>query len=294
MNFHILTLFPEMVENGLKTSIIGRAVAGGLLSIEAVNIRDFAFNKHQSVDDYPYGGGAGMLMQAEPVYLAYKDIEERIQKRIQNAKMQNAETEEQDAEVKVQNAGIQDAETVSPDKKLRVVYLSPQGKTFDQKMAEELAEEEDLVLLCGHYEGIDERVLEEIVTDYVSIGDYVLTGGELPAMVMVDTISRLVPGVLHNDVSAEFESFQDNLLEYPQYSRPEEWHGNKVPPVLLSGHHANIEKWRREQSILRTYERRPDLLEKSSLTWKEKKWLEETVKEKTVHEEPEDVTECTN
>lgn len=294
MNFHILTLFPEMVENGLKTSIIGRAVAGGLLSIEAVNIRDFAFNKHQSVDDYPYGGGAGMLMQAEPVYLAYKDIEERIQKRIQNAKMQNAETEEQDAEVKVQNAGIQDAETVSPDKKLRVVYLSPQGKTFDQKMAEELAKEEDLVLLCGHYEGIDERVLEEIVTDYVSIGDYVLTGGELPAMVMVDTISRLVPGVLHNDVSAEFESFQDNLLEYPQYSRPEEWHGKKVPPVLLSGHHANIEKWRREQSILRTYERRPDLLEKSSLTWKEKKWLEETVKEKTVHEEPEDVTECTN
>lgn len=294
MNFHILTLFPEMVENGLKTSIIGRAVAEGLLSIEAVNIRDFAFNKHQSVDDYPYGGGAGMLMQAEPVYLAYKDIEERIQKRIQNAKMQNAETEEQDAEVKVQNAGIQDAETVSPDKKLRVVYLSPQGKTFDQKMAEELAEEEDLVLLCGHYEGIDERVLEEIVTDYVSIGDYVLTGGELPAMVMVDTISRLVPGVLHNDVSAEFESFQDNLLEYPQYSRPEEWHGKKVPPVLLSGHHANIEKWRREQSILRTYERRPDLLEKSSLTWKEKKWLEETVKEKTVHEEPEDVTECTN
>ena len=294
MNFHILTLFPEMVENGLKTSIIGRAVAGGLLSIEAVNIRDFAFNKHQSVDDYPYGGGAGMLMQAEPVYLAYKDIEERIQKRIQNAKMQNAETEEQDAEVKVQNAGILDAETVSPDKKLRVVYLSPQGKTFDQKMAEELAEEEDLVLLCGHYEGIDERVLEEIVTDYVSIGDYVLTGGELPAMVMVDTISRLVPGVLHNDVSAEFESFQDNLLEYPQYSRPEEWHGKKVPPVLLSGHHANIEKWRREQSILRTYERRPDLLEKSSLTWKEKKWLEETVKEKTVHEEPEDVTECTN
>lgn len=294
MNFHILTLFPEMVENGLKTSIIGRAVAGGLLSIEAVNIRDFAFNKHQSVDEYPYGGGAGMLMQAEPVYLAYKDIEERIQKRIQNAKMQNAETEEQDAEVKVQNAGIQDAETVSPDKKLRVVYLSPQGKTFDQKMAEELAEEEDLVLLCGHYEGIDERVLEEIVTDYVSIGDYVLTGGELPAMVMVDTISRLVPGVLHNDVSAEFESFQDNLLEYPQYSRPEEWHGKKVPPVLLSGHHANIEKWRREQSILRTYERRPDLLEKSSLTWKEKKWLEETVKEKTVHEEPEDVTECTN
>lgn len=274
MNFHILTLFPEMVENGLKTSIIGRAVDAGLLSIEAVNIRDFAFNKHQSVDDYPYGGGAGMLMQAEPVYLAYKDIEERITKRIQDGEVQSAEAE--------------NAENVSSDKKLRVVYLSPQGKTFDQKMAEELAAEEDLVLLCGHYEGIDERVLEEIVTDYVSIGDYVLTGGELPAMVMVDTISRLVPGVLHNDVSAEFESFQDNLLEYPQYSRPEEWHGKKVPPVLLSGHHANIEKWRREQSILRTYERRPDLLEKSTLTWKEKKWLEETVKEKTVQEESEE------
>ncbi|WP_278885003.1 tRNA (guanosine(37)-N1)-methyltransferase TrmD [[Ruminococcus] torques] len=294
MNFHILTLFPEMVENGLKTSIIGRAVAGGLLSIEAVNIRDFAFNKHQSVDDYPYGGGAGMLMQAEPVYLAYKDIEERITKRIQdgeveNTEAENAEVENAEAENgEVQNAEIQDAETVSSDKKLRVVYLSPQGKTFDQKMAEELAAEEDLVLLCGHYEGIDERVLEEIVTDYVSIGDYVLTGGELPAMVMVDTISRLVPGVLHNDVSAEFESFQDNLLEYPQYSRPEEWHGKKVPPVLLSGHHANIEKWRREQSILRTYERRPDLLEKSTLTWKEKKWLEETVKEKTVQEESEE------
>ena len=226
MNFHILTLFPEMVMDGLNTSIIGRAVSNGLLSIEAVNIRDYAFNKHQSVDDYPYGGGAGMLMQAEPVYQAYQSIAGRL------------------------------------EKQPRVVYLSPQGKTFTQKMAEELAQESELVLLCGHYEGIDERVLEEIVTDYVSIGDYVLTGGELPAIVMVDAISRLVPGVLHNDVSAEFESFQDNLLEYPQYSRPEEWHGKKVPEVLLSGHHANIEKWRREQAVLRTRERRPDLLEK--------------------------------
>ncbi|WP_072523656.1 tRNA (guanosine(37)-N1)-methyltransferase TrmD [Clostridium sp. Marseille-P3244] len=243
MNFHILTLFPEMVMNGLNTSIIGRAVSAGILSIEAVNIRDYAFNKHQSVDDYPYGGGAGMLMQAEPVYLAYKAVEEKITKK----------------------------ESGRP----RVVYLSPQGDVFHQKMAEELAMEEDLILLCGHYEGIDERVLEEIVTDYVSVGDYVLTGGELPAMVMVDAISRLVPGVLHNDVSAEFESFQDNLLEYPQYSRPEEWHGRKVPEVLLSGHHANIEKWRREQSILRTFKRRPDLLEKCSLTDMERKWLEE-------------------
>lgn len=243
MNFHILTLFPDMVMQGLGTSIIGRAVNNGLLSIEAVNIRDYAFNKHQSVDDYPYGGGAGMLMQAEPVYQAYEAIAKKVKK------------------------------------KPRVVYLSPQGATFSQTMAEELAKEEELVLLCGHYEGIDERVLEEIVTDYVSIGDYVLTGGELPAMVMVDAISRLIPGVLHNDVSAEFESFQDDLLEYPQYSRPEEWHGKKVPPILLSGHHANIEKWRREQSIIRTKERRPDLLEKCMksgvLDKKEMKFLQE-------------------
>ena len=247
MNFHILTLFPDMVMDGLNTSIIGRAVNAGLLSIEAVNIRDYAFNKHQSVDDYPYGGGAGMLMQAEPVYLAYEAVAEKIRQ----------------------------TGSVPAEKKLCVVYLSPQGAVFDQNMAEEMAREEDLILLCGHYEGIDERVLEEIVTDYVSIGDYVLTGGELPAMVMVDAVSRLVPGVLHNDVSAEFESFQDNFLEYPQYSRPEEWHGKKVPPVLLSGHHANIEKWRREQSIIRTYERRPDLFEKCRLTKKEEKWFKE-------------------
>ena len=234
MQFYIMTLFPEMVMGGLKTSIIGRAIKNELLSIEAINIRDYAFNKHNSVDDYPYGGGAGMLMQAEPVYQCYKALEEKIGKR------------------------------------LRVVYLSPQGQTFNQKMAEEFATEEELVFLCGHYEGIDERVLEEIVTDYVSIGDYVLTGGELPAMIMVDAISRLVPGVLHNNVSAEFESFQDNLLEYPQYSRPETWHDKKVPEVLMSGHHANIEKWRREQSVIRTAKNRPDLLEKAELTEKER------------------------
>ncbi len=243
MNFYIMTLFPDMVKDGLNTSIIGRAMEKGLLSIDAVNIRDYAFNKHHSVDDYPYGGGAGMLMQAEPVYQTYKAIEEKTGK-----------------------------------KSLRVVYLSPQGKTFNQKMAEEFAKEEDLVFLCGHYEGIDERVLEEIVTDYVSIGDYVLTGGELPAMIMVDTISRLIPGVLHNDVSAEFESFQDNLLEYPQYSRPEVWHEKQVPPVLMSGHHANIEKWRREQSVIRTALNRPDLLEKAELTEKERKIAENAQK----------------
>ena len=248
MNIHIMTLFPEMVMGGLNTSITGRAISKGILSIEAVNIRDYAFNKHNSVDDYPYGGGAGMLMQAEPVYQCYQAIVDKIQ-------MQSGENDESFAE----------------KKKPRVLYMSPQGRTFTQGMAEELAQEEELIFLCGHYEGIDERVLEEIVTDYVSIGDYVLTGGELPAMVMVDAVSRMVPGVLHNDVSAEFESFQDNLLEYPQYSRPETWHEKQVPPVLLSGHHANIEKWRREQSVIRTAKNRPDLLEQADLTEQEKK-----------------------
>ena len=233
MNFHVLTLFPEMIEQGMHTSIIGRAIAGGYLSIDAINIRDYAFNKHQKVDDYPYGGGAGMLMQAEPVYLAYESVQKKLGYRP------------------------------------RVVYLTPQGEVFHQTMAKELAKEKDLVFLCGHYEGIDERGLDEIVTDYVSIGDYVLTGGELPAMVMMDSISRMVPGVLSNQESGETESFAENLLEYPQYSRPEEWHGQKVPPVLLSGHHANIEAWRREQSILRTAKRRPDLLKKADLTNKE-------------------------
>lgn len=250
MNFHVLTLFPEMIEQGMNTSIIGRAIAGGYLSVDAINIRDYAFNKHQKVDDYPYGGGAGMLMQAEPVYRAYQSIEEKIGYRP------------------------------------RVVYLTPQGSVFNQTMARDFAREKDLVFLCGHYEGIDERVLEEVVTDFVSIGDYVLTGGELPAMVMMDAVSRMVPGVLSNQESGETESFAGNLLEYPQYSRPEEWHGKKVPPVLLSGHHANIEAWRREQSILRTAKNRPDLLKKADLTNKEwnqirqwkKQWKEEKEK----------------
>lgn len=283
MNFHILTLFPEMIEQGLNTSITGRAISNGLLSIEAVNIRDYAFNKHQSVDDYPYGGGAGMLMQAEPVYLAY----EAVRKKIAERKPAEAETETEEpaeAEQLEEKPVTGSEEEPVKEKKLRVVYLSPQGDVFSQGMAEELAKEEDLVLLCGHYEGIDERVLEEIVTDYVSIGDYVLTGGELPAMIMVDAISRLVPGVLHNDVSAEFESFQDNLLEYPQYSRPETWHDKKVPEVLMSGHHANIEKWRREQSVIRTAKNRPDLLEKAELTDKERILAAQIQKEMTKSE----------
>lgn len=237
MKFHVLTLFPEMIEECMRYSITGRAIERGIFSLEAVNIRDFAENKHHKVDDYPYGGGAGMLMQAEPVYLACQHLQEQ--------------------------AGHP----------LRTIYLTPQGNTFTQEMAREFAKEEDLVFLCGHYEGIDERVLEECVTDYVSIGDYVLTGGELPALVMMDTISRLVEGVLNNEDSAQTESFEGALLEYPQYSRPEIWRGKAVPEVLLSGHHANIEKWRREQSVRRTAKWRPDLLEKANLTEKEKEML---------------------
>lgn len=244
MKYHVLTLFPEMIEQGLSSSIIGRATEKGLLQVEAINIRDYSTNKHHKVDDYPYGGGAGMVMQAGPVYDAYEDL--------------------------VQKLG----------KKTRVIYLTPQGKVFNQKMAEEFAKEEDLVFLCGHYEGIDERVLERIVTDYVSIGDYVLTGGELPSMVMIDCISRLVPGVLNNDVSADIESFHDNLLEYPQYTRPDTFLGMKVPDVLLSGNHGKIEQWRREQSIKRTLERRPDLLEDANLSKKELEYLKRLQQEK--------------
>lgn len=229
MNFHIMTLFPDMVKNGLSESITGRAMEKGIININTVNIRDFAGNKYGHVDDYTYGGGAGMLMQAEPVYKAYQSIE----------------------------CSIVD----ETEKKPRVLYMTPQGIPFNQKMAEELSDEDDIVLLCGHYEGIDERVLELIVTDNVSIGDFVLTGGELPAMMIVDAVSRLVPGVLGCDESALYESFYDGLLEYPQYTRPETFMDMKVPEVLLSGHHKNIADWRYEKSLERTKERRPDLFE---------------------------------
>ena len=228
VDFHILTLFPDMVMQGLHTSILGRAVDRGDIAREAVNIRDFTTDKHGKVDDYTYGGGAGMLMQAQPVFDACQSVIDRI----------------------------------GQDRRRRVIYVTPQGKPFHQAMAKELSMEEELIFLCGHYEGIDERVLEEIVTDEVSLGDYVLTGGELAAMVMVDAIARLVPGVLHNEESAETESFGDGLLEYPQYSRPEIWHGKRVPEILLSGDHAKVDAWRLEQALLRTKERRPDLYEK--------------------------------
>ena len=238
MNFHVLTLFPEMIQNGLNTSITGRAIEKGTLSLNTVNIRDFSHNKHGHVDDYPYGGGAGMVMQPGPVYEAYQSVAEKL------------------------------------DKKPRVIYLTPQGKVFNQSMAEEFAKEDNLIFLCGHYEGIDERVLNKIVSDNVSIGDYVLTGGELAAMVMIDAISRKVPGVLNNDLSSEIETFYDNLLEYPQYTRPEEWEGERVPDVLLSGHHGKIEEWRRQKSLERTYDFRPDLLEEANLSEKDKEYID--------------------
>ncbi len=238
MHFYILTLFPEMVEQGLSASIIGRAVKKEILTVEAVNIRDFTTDRHKKVDDYPYGGGAGMVMQAQPIYDAWCDVKKRC------------------------------------DSPVRTIYLTPQAPVFHQAMAKELSSEENLILLCGHYEGVDERVLEEIVTDYVSIGDYVLTGGELAAMVVCDAVSRMVPGVLTNEESGMTESLEGGLLEYPQYSRPEEWKGRKVPEILLSGDHAKVDAWRREQSILRTVQRRPDLLDRAVLTEEERKqWV---------------------
>lgn len=241
INFHVLTLFPDMILNGLNSSIIGRAIENKVIDLKATDIRDFSTNKHMKVDDYPYGGGAGMVMQAEPVYKAYEYV-------------------------KSQMTGS-----------VRVLYMTPQGKRFDHNMSRELAACDNLIFLCGHYEGIDERVLDMIVTDYVSIGDYVLTGGELPAMVMIDSISRNVPGVLNNDVSAEFETFHDNLLEYPQYTRPVDFMGKKVPDVLLSGNHGKVDEWRRQQSIIRTYNSRPDLLENAVLTKKEQEFLQKYV-----------------
>lgn len=224
IRFDILTLFPDMFNNIMNESIIGRAVNEGLVEINPVNIRDYTLDKHNRVDDYPYGGGAGMIMQAQPIYDAYKSI-------------------------------------AKDDTSIPVIYMSPQGRKFTQQIAKDLTLNDRIILLCGHYEGVDERILEEIVTDEISIGDYVLTGGELPAMVVIDTVSRLIPGVLAEDSTKE-ESFSDGLLEYPQYTRPVEFMGRTVPEVLLSGHHANIEKWRREEAYKRTLKKRPELLSK--------------------------------
>ena len=249
MQIEIATLFPEMCEAVLSESIIGRARKAGHISVRCWNIRDYTLDKHRRVDDVPYGGGRGMVMQADPIYRCYEAV-------------------------------CRDIGT-----KPYVIYMSPKGKVLEQQRSLELSVMPHIFVLCGHYEGVDQRILDEIVDEEVSIGDYVLTGGELPAMMMIDCISRLVPGVLNNDVSAEFESFHDNLLEYPQYSRPEEFMGKKVPEILLSGHHANIEKWRREQSIIRTLERRPELLEEAVLSKKEKLFLEELLRKKAENQE---------
>ena len=241
MKFDVLTLFPEMFEP-LKQSIIKRAAEKKLIDIKLVNIRDFSEDKHNKVDDTPYGGGAGMLMKPDVVDRAYNSV-----------KSENA----------------------------KVIYLTPQGKTLNQKIVKDLSKQEHLILLCGHYEGIDQRVLDKIVDEEISIGDYVLTGGELPAMVLIDSVSRYVEGVLSNE-STEEESFSNGLLEYPQYTRPEIFDNVKVPDVLISGHHENIRKWRRERSLENTFKKRPEMLENIELTKNEKDYIEKLKKE--VHE----------
>ena len=241
MIYKVLTLFPEMISSVMETGIIGRALKEEALKLETFNIRDFADNTRAQVDDYPYGGGAGQVIQAEPVYRAY----------------QAATCEKTGSD----QAASGKSDLAAPVKR-RVIYLSPQGRRFDQRMAKEFARDDELIFLCGHYEGVDERVLEEIVTDYVSAGDYILTGGELPALIIMDAVARLLPGVLGNSDSPEVETFYRDLLEYPQYSRPEKWHDKEVPAVLLSGNHKDIEEWRLERSIERTAGSRRDLLEK--------------------------------
>ena len=250
MHYVVLTLFKEMVETIMNTSIMGRALEKGLIDLDVIDIRDYAENKHNRVDDYPYGGGAGMVMQAGPVYKACEAARDLI------------------------DGKDQTKEKADEKKRTRLIYLSPIGRPFTQDVAKELAEEESLIFLCGHYEGIDERALELEADDYISLGDFVLTGGELPAICIMDAVARLIPGVLSNDESATDESFEGNTLEYPQYTRPEEFMGMRVPDVLLSGHHANIKQWRREQSLIRTRDRRPDLFEKVELDKKDKKFLE--------------------
>ncbi len=237
MKITIMTLFPEMCNAVLDESIIGRARKSGIIEIDTVNIRDFTHDKHNRVDDAPYGGGMGMLMQAQPIYDCFASL-------------------------------------CSEDgKKPHLIYMSAQGKTLTQNRVKELSQLDNIAILCGHYEGVDERIIEEIVDEEISIGDYVLTGGELPALILSDSIARMIDGVLPNDEAKELESHYSGLLEYPQYTRPPEWHGKKVPDILLSGHHGNIDKWRREKSLERTLERRPDMLKSAELTKKDREYL---------------------
>lgn len=228
MRFHIMTLFPEIFNSYMSESIMKRAVEKGIIEVNIYNIRDFSTNKHKKVDDYPFGGGAGMVMTPQPIYDTYKYIVDKF--------------------------NIEEP---------RVIYLTPKGKVHNQEIATDMSSYEDIILLCGHYEGIDQRIIDSIVTDEISIGDYVLTGGELPALILIDSISRLIPGVLNQNESFEEESFKDNLLEYPHYTRPREFMGMEVPEVLLSGNHKKIDEWRHEKSIEITKERRPDLYKKA-------------------------------
>jgi len=237
MDFYVLTLFPEMIFDGLNYSMLKRAFERKIINLYCVDIRDFANNKHNQVDDYPYGGGAGMIIKPQPVFDAYESVKKKVKDGC------------------------------------RVVYMTPQGKPFNQNIAFQFSKEEELIILCGHYEGIDERVIDEIVTDEISIGDFILTGGELAAMSVIDSVSRLIPNVLNKEESFKDETFSDNLLEYPQYTRPIEFHGRKVPEVLLSGHHANVDKWRREQALERTLRKRPELLNTASLSDKDIEFL---------------------
>ena len=288
MNFYVMTLFPEMVLQGVNTSITGRGIKAGAISVEAFHIRDYTLDKHGKTEDAPYGGGVGLVMQAQPIWDCYQAVLKRIEEN--RCAPEQSSVDQSDApEEPAGSSQEQQAVCGRAQGKPRVLYMSPQGRVFDQQFAEELAKEEDLVMLCGHYEGVDERVLELMDAEEVSIGDYVLTGGELPAMVMIDCVSRLVPGVLGKIESAEVETFTDHLIEYPQYSRPEVFMDKRVPEVLLSGHHANVDKWRREQSIERTLRKRPDLLETAVLTLskKELKFLDE-LKLRVAMEEQED------
>ncbi|SFL46859.1 tRNA (guanine37-N1)-methyltransferase [Paenibacillus sp. 1_12] len=242
MKIDVLTLFPPMFEGVFSASILGKARDKGIVELNTVNFRDFANNKHNTVDDYPYGGGGGMVLKAEPIFSAVESLWDP-------------------------------AKTEAP--KPRIILMCPQGEPFSQRKAEELAQEEHLIFICGHYEGYDERIREFLVTDELSIGDYVLTGGELPAMAVIDSVVRLLPGVLGNETSAITDSFSTGLLEYPHYTRPVQFRDWQVPEILISGHHANIEQWRREQAILRTWSKRPELLANFPLTPKEKRWLAE-------------------
>lgn len=239
MKFDILTIFPEIFDAVLGSSIIGRAQDNGILSIKAWNIRDYTLDKHKKTDDYPYGGGNGLVMLAQPIQAAYEAVVGDL------------------------------------DYKPHFIYMSPQGRPLDQKLVEELAVHKHIVLLCGHYEGVDERIIESLVDEEISIGDYVLTGGELPAMVLIDAVSRTIPGVLSNEESYSDESHKDGVLEYPQYTRPYDFNGMKVPDILLSGHHANINKWRRLQALKRTRAKRPDLYERLELSKSDKGLLKE-------------------